>query len=338
MNILMAFLGLGFLIFIHELGHYWVGRSTGIRVEQFAIGFGPAIVSYTRKGIAYRINWIPLGGYVKFLGEDTAEGLDAPDSFQNRPIWARFFTLIAGVTMNIIGAMVLLTTVHTFYGTPVDNKFVIQAVQPGSPAQAAGFLPGDELLKANGIVIDSTGKLSQVITTSKLPSVAIEVKRKNTLLPITVTPGADHKIGVTPAQLFEKDPNFLHNVRRGIVDTGNQLVMIVEGLKQLVTGGVALNQVSGPVEIIKITGQASQSGWQNYFFVLSFLSVNLAVLNLLPLPALDGGRIVFLVLELLRRGKRIPLEKEASINFIGLMFLFALMIIVTFKDVTHLFS
>lgn len=344
MNIMMALLALGFLIFIHELGHFWAARATGVRVEEFAVGFGPSILKHKRNGILYRLNLLPLGGYVKMLGEDNPEAAAAPDNFNNRPLPARILVISAGVIMNLIGAFLILALLFNVYGTP-QSQLVIGEVAPGKPAAAAGFESGDRLLTVNGVPLnDNFTTFNEQVKSHQGQPLTVEVERAGAVVPLTVTPAPDEKgepkIGVSIGEqrTFVKEGGFAENTARAFDETGNLLKMIVEGFVMLVSGAVSFNDLGGPVEIINITSQASETGVPYFLYIVALLSVNLAVLNILPFPALDGGRLVFLLLEWIRRGKRIPVEKEASINFVGILFLLTLMVLVTFKDVFNIFT
>lgn len=341
MNIVLAIVALGFLIFIHELGHFWAARATGVRVEEFAIGFGPSIVKHKRNGILYRLNWIPLGGYVKMLGEDNPAASDAPDSFNNRPIWARFIVLVAGVAMNLIGAVVILALLYHVYGLPT-YKYYVENVMNG-PAKVAGMLPGDKLQTVNGKAITSFDVFTKEIQSHAGTPLTVEVQRDGTIVPLHITPAVTNgkaSIGIMIAmkQDFVKTGNLLDHTRLALDQTTNLTVMMFDGIRQLVMGQVPLNELSGPVEMIRITGQQAEMGMPNFLYIVAALSINLAVFNILPIPALDGGRLLFLLIEAARKGKRVSLEKEASINFIGILFLLGLMVLVTFKDILKLFS
>jgi regulator of sigma E protease len=346
MNIVMALLALSILIFIHELGHYWAARATGVRVEEFAIGFGPAIVKYKRNGTAYRLNWLPLGGYVKMLGEDNPEAANAPDNFNNRPLAARILVIVAGVIMNFIGAILILTLMINLYGAPTNKikDIFVASVIAGSPAESAGMQANDRLLAVNGKKIETPVDFTDEIKKNEGRPVAVQVLRDSKTVDLQVTPARQGDnpptigIHIDGTQVFERYGGFFGNTKAAIQKTWQLTYMTVDGFRQLVTGHVQMKDLSGPVGIIQITGQASESGVPHYLFIMALLSVNLAVLNLVPIPGLDGGRLVFLILEGLRRGKRIPLEKEASINLIGILFLLGLMVVVTFQDVFKLIS
>ncbi|MFC4770001.1 RIP metalloprotease RseP [Effusibacillus consociatus] len=346
MNIVMALLALGILIFIHELGHFWAARATGVRVEEFAVGFGRPIFRFRRNETVYRLNWIPVGGYVKMLGEDNPEAANAPDNFNNRPLAARMLVIVAGVIMNLVGAVVILALMINLYGMPTGNlkDIYVSNVVPDSVAQKAGIQPNDRLVAINGKKIVTQKDFTNEVQANEGRPVTIQVLRDSKTLDLQMTPIRQGdkppmvgiSIGGTP--VYEQYGGFLQNTKAAIQHTGQLTYLTVDGLAKLVTGQFAFKDMAGPVGIIKITGEASEAGLSNYLHIMALLSVNLAVLNLVPIPGLDGGRLVFLILEGLRGGKRIPIEKEASINLIGILFLLGLMVIVTFQDVFKLIS
>jgi regulator of sigma E protease len=345
MNIVMALLALGFLIFIHELGHYWAARATGVRVEEFAVGFGPAIFKFERNNISYRLNWIPIGGYVRMLGEDNPGAAAAPDNFNNRPIWARVLVISAGVIMNLIGAVVILAILFNVYGVP-QNKLIVAEVVAGSPAQVAGLQKGDQLYAVNNVTLaDDFEAFNREVQHHTDKPMTVEVVRDGEHKTLTVTPRFNPAEGKTlvgiqigQARHFVKEGTFGENVSKAVTDTGRMTVMMFDSFWKLITGSVPLKDIGGPVEIVRVTGQQAETGMPQFLFIVALISINLAVMNIIPFPALDGGRLVFLLIEWVRRGKRIPLEKEASINFVGILFLLTIMVLVTFKDVFHIFT
>lgn len=339
MNIIMALLALGILIFIHELGHFWAARATGVRVEEFAVGFGRPILKFRRRETLYRLNWIPVGGYVKMLGEDNPEASDAPDNFNNRPLLARMLVIVAGVIMNFLGAIVILSLMFNLYGSPenpVKNVYASRVV-PSSPAEAAGMKSKDILVEINGKKIDSFETFSKEIEANNGRPVTIKVLRDSQTVDLQAVP-ANNKIGVEIGRTYQSYGGVWDNTVAAVKQTGHLTYLTIDGFVKLITGQFAFKDMAGPVGIIQITGEASQAGLQSYLWIMALLSVNLAVMNLVPIPGLDGGRLLFLIIEGLRRGKRIPLDKEASINLIGILFLLGLMVIVTFQDVFKLIS
>ncbi|WP_018130788.1 RIP metalloprotease RseP [Effusibacillus pohliae] len=346
MNIVMALLALGILIFIHELGHFWAARATGVKVEEFAVGFGHPILKFRRGETVYRLNWFPFGGYVKMLGEDNPEAANAPDNFNNRPLAARMLVIVAGVLMNFLGAIVILALMINLFGFPTNDikDIYVAKVAQGSPAEQAGLQPNDRLLEINGKKIVTQNDFTREIQANEGRPVTVRVQRDTRTLDLQVTPVRQGNnppmigIGIDGTRVYQKYGGFLQNTYFAIRHTGEITYMTVDGFAKLVTGQLAFKDMAGPVGIIQVTGQASQAGLPSYLYIMAMLSVNLAVLNLVPIPGLDGGRLLFLIIEGLRGGKRIPLEKEASINLIGILFLLGLMVIVTFQDVFKLIS
>jgi regulator of sigma E protease len=342
MNILYGLLGISFLVFVHELGHFLFAKWAGVQVDAFAIGFGPPIVKFRIGETDYRLNWIPLGGYVQMAGEfeNDEPGAKNPRLFYNRPIYARIAVIVAGVLFNILAAILMLSLAYGIYGQQVGpgqkaDYIRVNSVTVGSPADRSGIKPGDKIVTINGQKLETYDTFTKGVQTS--PSLQLGIDRDGQQLQVEVVPkilpgsGNQKKIGVEI--IATKRATLLQSVTMASKETWNLLVMIVSGLKQMVTGHVAMDDLAGPVKIIQYTGQASKAGFNNFLYFLSLLSVNLAVLNILPLPALDGGRLVVLLVELLRGGKRLKMEVEAMINTIGFALLILLMILVTIKDV-----
>lgn len=346
MNIVMALLALGILIFIHELGHFWAARATGVRVEEFAVGFGRPVFKFKRNNTVYRLNWIPIGGYVKMLGEDNPEAINAPDNFNNRPLAARMLVIVAGVVMNFLGAIAILALMINLYGLPTNNfkDIYVMNVVPDSPAQKAGIQPNDRLVAINGKKIVTQNDFTSEIQANEGRVVTIQVLRDSQTLDLQMTPVRKDNnppmvgISIGGTRVYQQFGGFWQNTNAAIRHAGELTYLTAEGLGKFVTGQFAFKDMAGPVGIIQITGEASQAGLPSYLYIMALLSVNLAVLNLVPIPGLDGGRLMFLIVEGIRGGRRIPLEKEASINLIGILFLLGLMVIVTFQDVFKLIS
>ncbi|MGZ4112600.1 MAG: RIP metalloprotease RseP, partial [Tumebacillaceae bacterium] len=271
------------------------------------------------------------------------EAASAPDNFNNRPIGARILVICAGVIMNLVGAFLILALLFNIYGLPT-SKLMVGAVVPNSPALAAGFQANDELVSVNGIQLgDDYETFNKQVQAHEGKPMNVEVKRDNQIVPLTVTPRkltdkVQVGIQIGEARTFVKQGGFAENTKRAFNDTGNMTVMMFDSFKKMVSGNVALKDIGGPVEIVRVTGEQAGAGVPYFMYIVALISINLAVINILPFPALDGGRLVFLILELLRRGKRIPVEREASINFVGILFLLTVMVLVTFKDVFHIFS
>jgi len=328
MTIIYALIIFCLLIFVHELGHFIVAKACGVKVNEFAIGMGPAIFSRQKGETKYSIRIFPIGGYCAMEGED--EDSDEPRALNNQPAWQRACILAAGSVMNFITCVVLLIIIAFWMGTATTT---IDQVSDGSPAERAGIVSGDTIVSIDGQKIEEWDELIQAIGYSKEETAQITVDRNGTQQTMTTDLEYDKEagrnlIGVTPVM----EHSFINSIGGGIRNTGSMTVMMYTVLKQLFTGEVSVKELSGPVGIVYATSEAAKSGIMYVIYLAALLSLNLAIINMLPFPALDGGRLLFLVIRLFT-GRRVSDETEGKIHFIGICLLFALMIYVTFNDV-----
>ena len=328
MTIIYALIIFCLLIFVHELGHFIVAKACGVKVNEFAIGMGPAIFSKQKGETKYSIRVFPIGGYCAMEGED--EDSEEPRALNNQPAWQRACILAAGSVMNFITCVILLIIIAFWMGTATTT---IDQVAEGSPAEKAGIVSGDTIVSIDGQEIGEWDDLIQSIGYSKEETAEITVERDGKEEVLTVAPEYDKEtkrnmIGITPTM----EHSFGKSIIGGIKNTGSMTVMMYQVLKQLFTGEVSVKELSGPVGIVYATNEAAKSGIMYVIYLAALLSLNLAIINMLPFPALDGGRLLFLVIRLFT-GKRVSDETEGKIHFIGICLLFALMIYVTFNDV-----
>ena len=333
--VVLAVLVLGVIIVFHELGHFIVGRMCGIGVIEFAVGFGPKLFGWTRKGIDYSIRAFPLGGFCKFVGED--DDNSAPNAMNNMPVWKRFLTVFAGPAMNFVlafvGAVIMLCL---FYGTIVPR---IDTLIENMPAQEAQLLPGDVILSANGTEIsydtEGTNLLRGIVQTSD--SIDLTVRRGEETLSLTLVPdlvtdetGAEiRQIGVT----FAFKPYSLATAIPGAAGLMKDVtVLTLDFLRDLVFKGEGVEEVAGPIGTVAVVSEYIALDPSQLLYFVVIISMNLGIMNLLPLPALDGGRLVFLTVEAIRR-KPIPPEKEGMVHGLGLIAFFALAIVLAWHDI-----
>lgn len=350
----------GLLVLGHEFGHFITAKWAGIRVEEFGIGFPPRMFGIKRGETIYSINWLPIGGFVRMPGENgemtDESGTYDPHSFAAKPASKRAIVLLAGVTMNIIIAFLLFGAAEISASVSGVPAAVIGTVEANSPAAAAGLESGDKLVSVNGTPVtywsDVTGVLAPI--ENSLPanattfSVTVVYYAPGASTPTTQTiqarahPGANQgAIGITAGTALAYPP-VTQAPGQALNDMARVTTLTVGGIGQIISGQLPWNKaVSGPVGIVKVTGQAAsevpQVGFYPIFFLTAYLSMSLAFVNILPIPALDGGRLLFVVIEVLRRGKRLSAEREMAINAIGMVLLLTLMVIVTFNDVSSLF-
>jgi len=415
---------LGSLVLIHELGHFVTARLLGIRVEEFGLGFPPRMFAIRHNNIDYSLNWLPIGGFVRILGENGDSS--APDSFGAQPAWKRIIVLAAGSTMNILMALLLLIALGIMGERVADNtKVGFAQITPNSPAARANLQVGDLLLAVNGNAIDSTNAAQDLLgnNTGKTVQLTIDRAGSQSTFPITLntskpalgvvldaavepvrvaapasgsaaaqsgllvgdvvtavdgkpTPstlavnaalaaiqngavtltvtrnGATHQL---PAQVSKGQlggfayeiPSHIQTyaagdaIVRGVAEVGDLLRRITDGLVTMVsglfTGHAPEGGVTGPVGIAQLTGEVAQeAGATGLLKLTALLGINLFLINLLPLPALDGGRLLFILIELLRGGRKIAPEREGMVHAIGLATFLVLMLIIAFFDVQNL--
>ncbi|WP_353892058.1 RIP metalloprotease RseP [Proteinivorax hydrogeniformans] len=338
MSIVVAAIVLGVLITVHELGHFLVAKGVGMHVKDFAIGFGPAIAKFKKAETLYAIRLFPLGGYVRVLGEDEEER-SKEGSMQSKSVLERFMFVLAGPFMNFILAILLFMLVAFAFGL-ATNEPEIGAVVQGEPADEAGFLSGDEIVSINQQEITTWEEMVEVISDSPNKSLNINILREGTSKSISVVPQYDETgergvIGITPPR---SRLGFIESISYGFSETVMVGRLIFEGLRNLFFGGEgSIDDLAGPVGIVALVGETVRFGIANLIMFTAVLSVNLGILNLLPIPALDGSRLVFLIVEGVR-GKPVDPEKEGFVHVIGVLFLLLLFVVVMFNDIMRLLS
>lgn len=343
---------LGIIIFVHELGHFLAAKRAGMRVDEFGFGFPPRIFGLKRGGTIYSINWIPLGGFVKIKGENGEEARDA-DSFGAKSLWRRIIVILAGVTMNVLLAFVLFTGGYLFgvpqaidvipAGAIVSNQTVrIGDVLIGSPAAKAGIMPGDIIETWNGTAVNGSDALRKDIREST-GDLELKIKRDGVGKIVPVTPEVLKETGARGlgVELIDvgtiRFPWYLAPVR-GAETTLAAIGTIVVSFWGLIVGifsGKGLSSdVSGPVGIAVITGEAVKIGFRYLIEFTALLSLNLAVINAIPFPALDGGRFLFLIIEALR-GRSVSRKIEGIVHQIGFVLLMLMILAVTYRDLVR---
>jgi regulator of sigma E protease len=341
---------LGVLILVHELGHFLAARLVGIRVEEFGIGLPPRLWGYTAKnGVIYSINWIPFGGFVKMYGQDDLRpdggAAYGPDSFVSKSAPQRAFVLVAGVLMNLFLAVVIFIAISAGQGRPSAQLFIDQVV-PNTPAQAAGWQPGDQIVAVNGQAIDDANKLKALTDTYAGREMGVTVLRggqriETTVAPRVSPPAGQGRTGVALLTRTDYQPIPLWQTPgEGVKATWQTLQLEVSGLRQMVGGQVSPSEIAGPIGMGQITSEVVSRStlplWVTLGNLAGFLSLNLFLLNLLPIPALDGGRLVFVILEMLRGGRKVAPEREGMVHFIGLLVLLTLMFVIAFGDISRI--
>lgn len=330
MYIIFALLAFSALILVHELGHFIVAKLNGIYVEEFAIGMGPKLFGVKVGETEYNLRILPFGGFVKMLGEED-ESDDSRSLNAKTPI-QRILVMGAGAFMNYVLALIIFIWLAMSSGF-AENK--VASVVPNSPAQKIGIEQGDEFLKIDGNKIHTTDDFRMGLALAKGNPVELEIKRGNDVLTKTVQPilneSGVYQVGIGYG--FVEKPTLLQGIKQGFNETRSLVSQSFIALKTIVTGEANLKtDVGGPVTIIKMSGQAAKAGANTLLWFMAFLSVQLAVFNLLPFPALDGGRIFIELIQMIIR-KEIPAKYIEAVNTVGFMLLMGLMVLVTIKDI-----
>lgn len=343
---------LGIMVAVHELGHFTAARLCGIPVRSFGIGFGPRIFSHAGRhsGTEYTLRIIPGGGYCGFYGEDDTEGKaeSDPRSFSVQPAWKRMITLFAGPFMNFVLAFVVALAFYIGYGLPYAGDGLstyVSSVQPDSPAYTAGIRSGDVVLSVNDIPV--TDNLVDIIVSwDGQEPLRFLLRRDEEMLSVQVTPDfipSENRYMIGAMLTVEAETEWKHaGFGTTVAHTWNVCVqaggMILEALKNLVTKGEGIDQMSGPVGVINIIAQQTRTyRLMGYLNMLIMISINLGLVNLLPIPGLDGCRILFVLYEMIFR-RPVNRRMEAYIHLAGYAFLMLLMIYFTFHDVLNIFS
>ena len=356
MTLLVFLLILSILVLVHETGHFLAAKKAGIKVEEFAFGlpFTKPLVSKKMGETVYSVYPLIFGGFVKLFGEDgppssrhggTSEGY----AYFEKSIFQRTIVLLAGVFMNLVLAVVCFSILYFIWGIPTKTgRVMVEAVTENSPAQLAEIKPYDYIISIDGNQISESSQLIEITNNKAGEEIEIEITREGQSFVVNLAPRANPPEGEGPLGVvitdteFKKYPFYLMpflGVREGLKDSLSWGKMVLSSLGQmvysLVTKGKVPEGIAGPVGIYQITGQAAKIGWLAVLQLLGIISVNLAIVNILPIPAMDGGRLVFLGYELVFK-KKAPVKIEAAVNSIGMIVLLGLMFLITVKDLFRL--
>lgn len=347
MNVSLILIGVllfGLIIFSHEFGHFFTAKLCGIRVNEFALGMGPKIFSKVKGETRYSLRLLPIGGYCAMEGED--EESNDNKAFGNKPVWQRMIVLVAGGAMNILLGMILMAGLLLSQ----DQYSTTQVSQVGdnSPVQLAGLQSGDIITKIDDYKVYTFQDISFGMGMADHNNMSIEVNRDGQKLVLnnigleTVTQDGNSYLQ-RGFNLYPAESTFWSSIRRAPVETYSMVRMVLGSLKGLVTGQFGLNDLAGPVGTAQVISEAASAGLSvsflaavsNIVLMIVLISVNLGIVNLLPLPALDGGRLVFLLLELIFR-KPVPAKYEGWVHTAGFVLLIGIMLLVTFNDIVRL--
>lgn len=338
------------MVIAHELGHFMVAKWQGIKVLEFSLGFGPKLASYQGKETLYALRLIPLGGFVKLYGIDAVTdeqgktviaSSQEQNSFMNKSVWRRFTVIAAGPLMNFVLAGALFIMVFAYMGIPgAGSSNIIGSLIDNKPAVQNGLLQGDRIIAVDNIPTPDWNSLTNVIHAKPDQTIALSVERGIEQMTFTILTVQDPQsgfgmIGIQPEIVYEHVSVF-KAINLGLTNTVMFTREIFVVLIQMITGQIPA-EIGGPVAIAQAIGDAARAGLANLLLLTALLSVNLGLVNLFPIPALDGSRLVFLFLEGIRR-KPLPPEKENMIHLVGFVLLIALMLAITYQDIARIFT
>ena len=334
-NLLAAIIAFGVMIFVHELGHFLVAKRVGVTVHAFALGFGPRVFGFRRGGTEYAINALPFGGYVRMAGEDLDAEADA-GSFRVKSVWQRMAVIAAGPGMNLVLAIVLLMALAMSVGIPIGVSNRVGSLVPGWPAEAAGLRPGDAIVAINGRPTDTGDDVVDTIHRNPNAALVLTVERDGRRFDLRVTSrlDADRKIGLIgfSPELIRQRMGPLAALGWSARSAAETVGAVFVGLGRMIREGSLLENLSGPVGAVRFLGEQGQAGGEVFLYTAAAISIMIGIFNLLPFPALDGGRLMFLIVEALRRRPVDP-KREGYIHLVGFALLLLLLVTLTVRDV-----
>ena len=350
-SVISAIIVLGILVFVHEFGHFLLAKRLGVGVITFSLGFGPKLIGRKIGETQYQVSAFPLGGYVKLIGENPEEEVKEEDrsrSFSAQPIWKRVLIICAGPFFNFFLAIVVFSTINLF-GIPFFPS-KIGEVSPGLPAETAGLRKGDLVLSINAENVSKWDDLSRIIRGSKGKEITLKVKRDNEVIEMKVTPKLSaqknlfgeeiqtYVIGITPSdEVIVQKVNPFVAIGTGFIQTWNGIKLTVVAIVKLIERVIPAKTIGGPILIAQLAGEQAKRGLTSFALFMAILSINLGIINLFPIPVLDGGHFLFLGLEAVLR-RPVSIKKMEMAQQIGLIFIILLMVFAFYNDLIRIFS
>ncbi|MCK4411957.1 MAG: RIP metalloprotease RseP [Candidatus Eisenbacteria sp.] len=349
LTMLAFILVIGIIIFVHELGHFLAAKSVGIRVETFSLGYPPKMIGKQVGETEYRVGWIPLGGYVKMAGmiDESMDGgpsiTGAPWEFQSKNTWQKLWVICAGVLMNLLLGVVLYTGIAVVKGLPeASGAAVVGGLTPGWPAEAAGLAPGDRIVAIAGMAIENWDDLLEQIHPRAGQEIELVYERGEERHEVLLTPEAHSVevdgvsqeqglIGIGPEIVFRRG-DVGEVLFSGVYGTTNVIVLVATNVWKLITFKVSVRELGGPLIIAKMSGESARRGLVYLVSFIALISINIGCLNLLPIPALDGGQALIIICEGVAR-RQMPLRVRIALQQVGMVLILGLIVLIIVNDV-----
>ncbi len=350
-TVISAVIVLGVLIFVHEFGHFIIAKWFGIKVLRFSLGFGPKLVGKTYGETEYRVSAVPLGGYVKILGQDPEEEVEPEEeerSFSRKSVWVRMAVVVAGPLFNLLLAVFIFSVVYMFGVPQLTTR--VGSVNKDFPAYQAGIRTGDRIIAVDGHAVNNWEELSKAIRSSKGETIKITIRREGKTLTVAIAPKIRkvknlfgepkevRMIGITASQEIVKqsvDP--VKAVVMGFRRTGEIIYLTFVSIVKIIERVIPAKTIGGPIMIMQMAGQQAREGVINFVLFMALISINLGILNLLPIPVLDGGHLFFMLFEVIF-GKPLSVRKMEIAQNIGLALLILLMVFAFYNDLSRIFN
>jgi regulator of sigma E protease len=344
LTIVIGVIVLSVLIIVHELGHFIAAKATGVPVEEFGVGFPPRAYGRKWRGTIYSINWIPFGGFNKIPGEvDPA----VPNGLASRSYGVRLLVLGGGILMNLLLPFVLLSVAYMVPHDIVNGQVVVEEIAPNSPAEMAGIQAGDTIISVNDREVNNGGDISRYVQLNMGTEITLTVEHADAttgtveLTPRWRPPEGEGAIGISykteNAVIVSESYPLWQAIPIGARSCIETLVLYKNGIFGMILGTIPFTP-AGPVGIVQVTGEVAQSGISPVLELTAFISIAIAITQLIPFPALDGGRMLFVLLEWIRRGKKVSPKTEGIVHSIGFMILLALVVLITYQDIIRWIS
>jgi regulator of sigma E protease len=342
--ILVAIFIISFLVLTHELGHFITAKRAGVRIQEFGLGYPPRLFSIRRGETDYSINLLPLGGFVKMLGE---EDPSHPDSLAAKSPGARLVVMASGSVVHLLVALIIFSAGFMIPREIFTGEVQVQEVAVNSPAEAAGIMSGDVIVEINGKPIDTLGAVHRQISANLGQETSFLLRRNEgdtqlvRVVPRTNPPEGEGAVGVSLSYLNPETSTVAYPVWEAVPLAIDESFYILDLTKDALLGIIFrgdISQVAGPVGIVQMTGEFARSGFVPLMEWVGILALSLGIFNILPIPMLDGGRIVFVLIEIVRGGRRVSPEREAMIHLIGLVLLLSFIVVVSYNDIMRIIS